>query len=157
MIPLPPPSPTSSSVSSSDLDTESTDSFFHDRSTTLGTLMGVTFPAAAAVFLGGFSTQSAPPAMDLINSRKQRRVMRIKKKFHQPTVVAERRRKWWSLPESMSFGLLRSSKRGGCAAGDGRFQLRLLLCTWGGSVDFDGCCQQSSRCGEGEKGKTTQI
>ncbi|KAL3512166.1 hypothetical protein ACH5RR_024883 [Cinchona calisaya] len=43
---LPPPSsPTISSVSSSDLDTESTGSFFHDRSTTLGTLMGVTFPA----------------------------------------------------------------------------------------------------------------
>ncbi|KAJ6760042.1 hypothetical protein OIU79_024997 [Salix purpurea] len=43
---LPPPSsPTNSSISSSDLDTESTGSFFHDRSTTLGTLMGVTFPA----------------------------------------------------------------------------------------------------------------
>ncbi|GLT69805.1 hypothetical protein SLA2020_419270 [Shorea laevis] len=43
---LPPQSsPTISSVSSSDLDTESTGSFFHDRSTTLGTLMGVSFPA----------------------------------------------------------------------------------------------------------------
>ncbi|GLT35143.1 hypothetical protein SLA2020_096210 [Shorea laevis] len=41
----PPSSPTISSVSSSDLDTESTGSFFHDRSTTLGTLMGVSFPA----------------------------------------------------------------------------------------------------------------
>lgn len=41
---LPPSSPTNSSVSSSDLDTESTGSFFHDRSTTLGTLMGVSFP-----------------------------------------------------------------------------------------------------------------
>ncbi|XP_068661212.1 uncharacterized protein At3g17950-like [Aristolochia californica] len=40
-----PSSPSISSVSSSDLDTESTGSFFHDRSTTLGTLMGVTFPA----------------------------------------------------------------------------------------------------------------
>ncbi|XP_077234482.1 uncharacterized protein At3g17950 [Tasmannia lanceolata] len=39
-----PSSPTISSLSSSDLDTESTGSFFHDRSTTLGTLMGVTFP-----------------------------------------------------------------------------------------------------------------
>ncbi|GAV73424.1 hypothetical protein CFOL_v3_16910 [Cephalotus follicularis] len=35
----------SPSASSSDLDTESTGSFFHDRSTTLGTLMGVSFPA----------------------------------------------------------------------------------------------------------------
>ncbi|KAJ8646753.1 hypothetical protein MRB53_008501 [Persea americana] len=39
-----PSSPTNSSLSSSDLDTESTGSFFHDRSTTLGTLMGVNFP-----------------------------------------------------------------------------------------------------------------
>ncbi|CAN0881596.1 Uncharacterized protein At3g17950 [Linum grandiflorum] len=98
MVPPPPLSPTSSSVSSSDLDTESTGSFFHDRSTTLGTLMGVTFPAAA-VSLGGSSTQSAPAAIDLnlTNSRKHRRVMRIKKKFHQATAVAERRRNWWSL------------------------------------------------------------
>ncbi|KAG2667654.1 hypothetical protein I3843_15G123500 [Carya illinoinensis] len=44
MLPSP-SSPTISSVSSSDLDTESTGSFFHDRSTTLGTLMGVSFPA----------------------------------------------------------------------------------------------------------------
>ncbi|KAL8225209.1 hypothetical protein R6Q57_017766 [Mikania cordata] len=34
-------SPSSSSYSSSDLDTESTGSFFHDRSVTLGNLMGV--------------------------------------------------------------------------------------------------------------------
>ncbi|KAL0925791.1 hypothetical protein M5K25_004161 [Dendrobium thyrsiflorum] len=39
-----PSSPTNSSPSSSDLDTESTGSFFPDRSTTLGTLMGLTFP-----------------------------------------------------------------------------------------------------------------
>ncbi|XP_026665835.1 uncharacterized protein At3g17950-like [Phoenix dactylifera] len=38
-----PSSPSNSSLSSSDLDTESTGSFFHDRSTTLGTLMGVSF------------------------------------------------------------------------------------------------------------------
>ncbi|XP_073101307.1 uncharacterized protein At3g17950 isoform X2 [Elaeis guineensis] len=42
-----PSSPTNSSPSSSDLDTESTGSFFHDRSTTLGTLMGVSFPEIA--------------------------------------------------------------------------------------------------------------
>lgn len=34
-------SPTSSTVSSSDLDTESTGSFFHDKSITLGSLIGV--------------------------------------------------------------------------------------------------------------------
>ncbi|CAN6478232.1 unnamed protein product [Victoria cruziana] len=34
-------SPTISSISSSDLDTESTGSFFHEKTTTLGTLMGV--------------------------------------------------------------------------------------------------------------------
>ncbi|XP_020578038.1 uncharacterized protein At3g17950 [Phalaenopsis equestris] len=39
-----PSSPTNSSTSSSDLDTMSTGSFFHDRSTTLGTLMGLTSP-----------------------------------------------------------------------------------------------------------------
>ncbi|CAA3033289.1 Hypothetical predicted protein [Olea europaea subsp. europaea] len=38
-------SPTHSSISSSDLDTESTGSFFHDRSTTLGILMGITLQA----------------------------------------------------------------------------------------------------------------
>ncbi|CAL9172753.1 unnamed protein product [Musa hybrid cultivar] len=43
-----PSSPSNSSLSSSDLDTESTGSFFPDRSTTLGTLMGVTFPEASA-------------------------------------------------------------------------------------------------------------
>ncbi|XP_078444123.1 uncharacterized protein At3g17950 [Wolffia australiana] len=43
-----PSSPTISSPSSSDLDTESTGSFFHDRSTTLGTLMGVNLYQAAA-------------------------------------------------------------------------------------------------------------
>ncbi|XP_074568855.1 uncharacterized protein At3g17950-like [Curcuma longa] len=43
-----PSSPSFSSLSSSDLDTESTGSFFADRSTTLGTLMGVSFPSSAS-------------------------------------------------------------------------------------------------------------
>ncbi|KAL0924652.1 hypothetical protein M5K25_005501 [Dendrobium thyrsiflorum] len=43
-----PSSPTNSSTSSSDLDTMSTGSFFHDRSTTLGTLMGLTSPEIQA-------------------------------------------------------------------------------------------------------------
>ncbi|XP_009402125.3 uncharacterized protein At3g17950 [Musa acuminata AAA Group] len=43
-----PSSPSDDSISSSDLDTESTASFFPDRSTTLGSLMGVTYAEAAA-------------------------------------------------------------------------------------------------------------
>ncbi|KAJ4848366.1 hypothetical protein Tsubulata_020427 [Turnera subulata] len=96
---LPPPSsPTNSSISSSDLDTESTGSFFHDRSTTLGTLMGVTFPAitfrapsqhrdAAA------ATSSSSSAMPTAGSKK-------KKKKRTPAAAAaaeRRRRRWWSL------------------------------------------------------------
>ncbi|KAJ9543391.1 hypothetical protein OSB04_023098 [Centaurea solstitialis] len=101
---LPPlSSPTISSISSSsDLDTESTGSFFHDRSTTLGTLMGVatTFPTItfrvpshrrdATVTLGS----SPPPttgnvrrrrsnAADLVTERRRRRL--------------RRRRRWWWL------------------------------------------------------------
>ncbi|URE03947.1 hypothetical protein MUK42_19754 [Musa troglodytarum] len=41
-------SPSSYSLSSSDLDTESTASFFPDRSRTLGSLMGLTYAEAAA-------------------------------------------------------------------------------------------------------------
>ncbi|KAJ3677425.1 hypothetical protein LUZ60_003149 [Juncus effusus] len=43
-------SPTNSSLSSSDFDTESTGSFFPDRSTTLGTLIGVSLPDGSASF-----------------------------------------------------------------------------------------------------------
>ncbi|XP_074590390.1 uncharacterized protein At3g17950-like [Curcuma longa] len=43
-----PSSPSFSSLSSSDLDTESTSSFFPDRRTTLGTLMGVSFEASVS-------------------------------------------------------------------------------------------------------------
>ncbi|KAG6471008.1 uncharacterized protein At3g17950-like [Zingiber officinale] len=46
-----PSSPSVSSLSSSDLDTESTGSFFPDRSTTLGTLMGVSFPSSSSARL----------------------------------------------------------------------------------------------------------
>ncbi|KAK4280687.1 hypothetical protein QN277_012275 [Acacia crassicarpa] len=98
-----PSSPTISSVSSSDLDTESTGSFFHDRSTTLGTLMGVSFPAitfrvpsqhrdphsaaaGSAAPLGG-SWRGIKP------NKKNRRV----KAVDAAAVVAERRRRWWSL------------------------------------------------------------
>ncbi|CAA6664807.1 unnamed protein product [Spirodela intermedia] len=62
-----PSSPTISSPSSSDLDTESTGSFFPDRSTTLGTLMGVSLietpaarpPAVALLSRGGGAERGA--------------------------------------------------------------------------------------------------
>ncbi|KAG0489189.1 hypothetical protein HPP92_008000 [Vanilla planifolia] len=58
---LSPSSPTNSSPSSSDLDTQSTGSFFHDRSTTLGTLMGLTFPEIIARPSRGPSVRQPPP------------------------------------------------------------------------------------------------
>ncbi|XP_072953377.1 uncharacterized protein [Typha angustifolia] len=53
-----PSSPSNSSLSSSDLDTESTGSFFQDRSTSLGTLMGIsirrsTSPPRRNIAVGG--------------------------------------------------------------------------------------------------------
>ncbi|KAE9597480.1 hypothetical protein Lal_00029848 [Lupinus albus] len=84
-------SPTNSSISSSDLDTESTGSFFHDRSTTLGTLMGVNFPPTT------FTAQSQQheshsTAVDAAVEG-QRRTAKSRK----VNPAAERRRRWWSL------------------------------------------------------------
>ncbi|KAK9925738.1 hypothetical protein M0R45_023005 [Rubus argutus] len=77
---LPPPSsPTNSSVSSSDLDTESTGSFFHDRSTTLGTLMGSANNAGG----GG--------------SRKTKKKKKNKSAAAAVAGVSDRRRRWWRL------------------------------------------------------------
>ncbi|XVF09444.1 hypothetical protein REPUB_Repub07fG0093100 [Reevesia pubescens] len=93
---LPPPSsPTISSVSSSDLDTESTGSFFHDRSTTLGTLMGVSFPAITfrAPSQHHRETQPTNAALSSTGSKPKKR--------RAPAFLAERlgrrRRKWWQL------------------------------------------------------------
>ncbi|KAK6921276.1 hypothetical protein RJ641_014954 [Dillenia turbinata] len=96
---IPPSSPTISSVSSSDLDTESTGSFFHDRSTTLGTLMGVTFPAIA---LRAPSQHRREPHTVITatavsggccGSRKSK-----KPKKHSAAALERRRqRRWWSL------------------------------------------------------------
>ncbi|RDY10108.1 hypothetical protein CR513_05421 [Mucuna pruriens] len=87
----PPSSPTNSSISSSDLDTESTGSFFHDRSTTLGTLMGVSFPAIT------FRASDTHPHSAAVSSAvaAPRRVAESKKK--KAIVAAERRRRWWWL------------------------------------------------------------
>nr|GMD10648.1 uncharacterized protein At3g17950-like [Ipomoea batatas] len=82
---LPPPSsPTISSISSSDLDTESTGSFFHDRSITLGTLMGVTFPALAF----------RAPSQSQKSKKKSSRVAAVaaaEEEMHRRW----RRRRWW--------------------------------------------------------------
>ncbi|WMV22089.1 hypothetical protein MTR67_015474 [Solanum verrucosum] len=97
----PPSSPTISSVSSSDLDTESTGSFFHDRSITLGTLMGVTFQAIT--FRAPSMTQNRQSIVEISDgagstSRKNRK----SKKSRVAAVEEEerrhcRRRRWWRL------------------------------------------------------------
>ncbi|CAN4086603.1 unnamed protein product [Withania somnifera] len=98
----PPSSPTISSVSSSDLDTESTGSFFHDRSTTLGTLMGVTFQAitfrAPSMTQNRQSNVQSSSSVGAANSRKNRK----SKKSRVAAVEEEerrhcRRRRWWRL------------------------------------------------------------
>ncbi|EEF31597.1 uncharacterized protein At3g17950 [Ricinus communis] len=99
---LPPPSsPTNSSISSSDLDTESTGSFFHDRSTTLGTLMGVTFPAITFrapsqsrdnhVTAGGGVAAIASTTSTAANRNKKN------KKNKRSPLELQRRRRWWRL------------------------------------------------------------
>ncbi|KAL2342333.1 hypothetical protein Fmac_003618 [Flemingia macrophylla] len=86
----PPSSPTNSSISSSDLDTESTGSFFHDRSTTLGTLMGVSFPAITFR-----ASDTHPHSVAAAAAAGSRRGVESKKK--RAIVAAERRRRWWWL------------------------------------------------------------
>nr|XP_043610530.1 uncharacterized protein At3g17950-like [Erigeron canadensis] len=102
---LPPfSSPTISSISSSDLDTESTGSFFHDRSISLGTLMGVgtTFP----IITGTPATQATPIPVNYTPGgfsgyRRRRRsntdavVERRRKRL--------RRRRWWWLCSGDDF------------------------------------------------------
>ncbi|KAM7475302.1 hypothetical protein LguiB_022545 [Lonicera macranthoides] len=95
---LPPPSPTISSVSSSDLDTESTGSFFHDRSTTLGTLMGVSFPAITfrAPSLRR-ETASISAGTGGSAGRRNKKAKKKKNKKASAVVAEQRRRRWWSL------------------------------------------------------------
>ncbi|KAL5748759.1 hypothetical protein ACOSP7_025798 [Xanthoceras sorbifolium] len=101
---LPPPSssPTISSVSSSDLDTESTGSFFHDRSTTLGTLMGVSFPAitfrAPSQSRDGHVTANAAGG-GVSGTRSKNKNKKKKRGGGAPDVsaAARRRWRWWRL------------------------------------------------------------
>ncbi|XAR60580.1 hypothetical protein NMG60_11034012 [Bertholletia excelsa] len=64
-------SPTSSTDSSSDLDTESTGSFFHDRSITLGSLMGVSsvVDLPRRTSMRGRRPQLPPPAKKTCRSK----------------------------------------------------------------------------------------
>lgn len=105
---LPPhSSPTISSVSSSDLDTESTGSFFHDRSTTLGTLMGVNFPAISLrahsqprdIHLAAAGTRCAAAQGENAagGRRRSRKAKNQRKKALVVMEAAERRGRWWRL------------------------------------------------------------
>ncbi|KAL7114597.1 hypothetical protein ACP275_04G130800 [Erythranthe tilingii] len=88
---LPPPSsPTASSISSSDLDTESTGSFFHDRSTSLGTLMGVTLQAITFRAASQHRQQENPATA--VNGGR-----RNKKPKGRTVAAARQRRQWWRL------------------------------------------------------------
>ncbi|KAL2234431.1 UNVERIFIED_CONTAM: hypothetical protein Sindi_1175300 [Sesamum indicum] len=86
----PPSSPTISSLSSSDLDTESTGSFFHDRSTTLGTLMGVTLQAITFRASSQHRQQENPVAVVNVARRN-------KKPKKSRAAAARQRRRWWRL------------------------------------------------------------
>lgn len=126
----PPSSPTISSVSSSDLDTESTGSFFHDRSITLGTLMGVTFQAIT--FTAPSMTQNRQSIVESsAASGSASRKNRKSKKSRVAAVEEEerrhfRRRRWWRLcrdecdPKPASLGeYLEVERRLGEGALDG--------------------------------------
>ncbi|XP_039046417.1 uncharacterized protein At3g17950-like [Hibiscus syriacus] len=95
-LPPPPSSPTISSVSSSDLDTESTGSFFHDRSTTLGTLMGVSFPAVTfrAPSRHHRETQPANAGSASVSKPKKRRALTA---AFGADRLGRKRRKWWQI------------------------------------------------------------
>ncbi|KAK3036992.1 hypothetical protein RJ639_029981 [Escallonia herrerae] len=95
LLPPPPPSPSISSISSSDLDTVSTGSFFHDRSTTLGTLMGVNFPAITFRAPSQHRDAAAVHAGNNIGAGGRR----SKKGKRGAASAAEdrRRRRWWGL------------------------------------------------------------
>ncbi|KAK1564674.1 hypothetical protein Q3G72_008617 [Acer saccharum] len=102
---LPPPSssPTISSVSSSDLDTESTGSFFHDRSTTLGTLMGVSFPAVtfrapSQSRDGHVTANAAGGGASGTRSKNKNKNKKKKRGVVAPDVSSARRRwRWWRM------------------------------------------------------------
>ncbi|QCD85454.1 uncharacterized protein At3g17950 [Vigna unguiculata] len=133
---LPPPSsPTNSSISSSDLDTESTGSFFHDRSTTLGTLMGVSFPAITFRASDSHPHSTISAAAAAVGG--PQRAAESKKK--KAIVAAERRRKWWWLcrdgdARPASLGEFLEVER---RCGDGAF--------YGAAAELEGMVMDSPR------------
>ncbi|MCL7042279.1 hypothetical protein MKW94_022348 [Papaver nudicaule] len=100
---FPPTSPTISSVSSSDFDTESTGSFFHDRSTSLGTLMGVNFPTISARVSTPDNGNNNILTSTIINGggRGKRKKLKNKKGLRKVVIVdsSENKgnRRWWQL------------------------------------------------------------
>ncbi|XP_057952543.1 uncharacterized protein At3g17950 [Malania oleifera] len=122
---VPPSSPTISSISSSDLDSQSTGSFFHDRSTTLGTLMGVSFPATGfrppsqreTLAIPSGTGNAAGGGVGTSDAKEQIR------KTASSKVKERRRRRWWRLcrddtGRSASLGQFLEVER---AFGDGGF------------------------------------
>ena len=73
---------------------QSTGSFFHDRSTSLGTLMGVSFPAIAFRVSSQSRDHHAAAAATADVSRKSKKP---KRKTTAPGLVSDRKRKWWQL------------------------------------------------------------
>jgi len=78
---------------------QSTGSFFHDRSTTLGTLMGVTFPAIT--FRAPSQHRHPAAASSTVtasaNGGNPRRNTKKRRNLAASSVAERRRRRWWSL------------------------------------------------------------
>ncbi|KFK39120.1 hypothetical protein AALP_AA3G203600 [Arabis alpina] len=90
-----PPSPSISSLSSSDLDTESTGSFFHDRSITLGTLMGFSFTATMPMIpFRASSHRHVSPSISITRASSSNPNQR-KRPPSNSTERNHHRRKWW--------------------------------------------------------------
>nr|XP_043637290.1 uncharacterized protein At3g17950-like [Erigeron canadensis] len=97
-------SPTISSVSSSDIDTGSTGSFFHERSTSLGALMGLRMaPLPPITFRTPPNCREVAPTINLRSTLHRSFVGRRRRKMDMaPALGAERRKKrvrrnWWWL------------------------------------------------------------
>lgn len=77
---------------------QSTGSFFHDRSTTLGTLMGVSFPAIT--FRAPSQHRDLQTSVSVSVSAVSRRTKKPRKNKNNaqpPQAMVERRRRWWQL------------------------------------------------------------
>lgn len=98
-------SPTISSVSSSGFDTESTGSFFHDHSITLGALMGVTMSFPTITFRTPPHRRGSTPTITLGSTPNNRNVIRRRRRkintiaglVAEPERKRVKRRNWWSL------------------------------------------------------------